>query len=480
VGHLIGIDLGTTCSAAARINDRGVPEIIPNREGETSTPSVVLFRAGTTLVGTTAARSAATEPLDVARYAKRGMGESAWRFETTRGESFRPEEVSAIILKRLKEDAERHLGGPVTDAVITVPAHFDDGARRATNDAGAIAGLTVRRVLNEPTAAALAYGVDGTVLVCDLGGGTVDVTALRIHDGDFETLATSGDRNLGGLDWDDELMALLNRRFGEAGGPNLFDDERTEADLRDRAEAAKWELTRVPGTRVVLTADGVTRAVDLTRAEFEDSTSRLLDRVGELAESVVGDAGLRWPDVDRLLLAGGSTRMPMVRELVERLSGKEVEPFGDPEEVVALGAAVQAHLVDHGPFGRGITVRDVTSQGLGALVRSETSQRVENVVVIPPNARIPARLTTRFRTVADETEIRVRVTQGCGDYVKVLGEQVLPIPPHPAGAFVDVTFAYDLDQAVSVGGRAGPVDAANMDDRERDRATAEIRALEVG
>jgi molecular chaperone DnaK len=362
--------------------------------------------------------------------------------------SFRPEEISALILKHLKQDAELHLGGPVTDAVITVSAYFDDAARRATRDAGAIAGLTVRRVLNEPTAAALGHGAErdaGTVLVYDLGGGTFDVTVMRIGRGDLETLATSGDRNLGGHDWDDELMALLNRRFQEEGGPNLFDDERTEADLRDKAEAVKHALTTVPRTRVVLAAGGVTRAVELTRGEFEDATASLLGRTRDIAETVLDDAGLRWADVDRLLLAGGSTRMPMVREPVERVSGRPVERAVDPDEVVALGAAVQARLVGGGPGV--ISVRDVTSQRLGMLTRAHVT--VENVVVIPPNARIPATLTNRFRTVDDDqAEIRVQVTEADPDYVKVIGEQGLPIPPHPAGALVDVTFAHDVDQTV--------------------------------
>jgi molecular chaperone DnaK len=223
VGEIVGIDLGTTFSAVARMNELGKPEIIRNRDGDNIMPSVVLFQGDIPIVGKMAKHSAATAPDDVVQYVKRAMGDPTWRFETSEGKSFRPEEISALILKRLKEDAELALGTTVTDAVITVPAYFDDARRRATIDAGKIAGLDVRRVLNEPTAAALAYGLDtagiGTVLVYDLGGGTFDVTVLQIHDGIFDIRATHGDRNLGGFDWDNALMNLVNKHFTAAGAP---------------------------------------------------------------------------------------------------------------------------------------------------------------------------------------------------------------------------------------------------------------------
>lgn len=505
MAHLIGIDLGTTFSAAAVVGRAGRPEIIPNREGENITPSVVLFQADATLVGTMAKRSAVMAPLDTVQFVKRAMGESAWRFETSEGVSFRPEEISALILKRLKEDAELYLGFPVDEAVITVPAYFDDGARRATKDAGAIAGLTVHRVLNEPTAAALAYGLDesdaGTVLVYDLGGGTFDVTVMNIGGGQFETIATSGDRNLGGFDWDNEIMNLLNRRFQELGGPDLLEAAHTEADLREKAETAKRSLTTITKTRVVLSADGITKTVELTRDEFEDITSSLLSRTRDITGMVLEDAGLEWAAVDRLLLAGGSTRMPMVRAMMESISGKTAERSINPDEVVALGAAVQAHILDaersgpgDGPVATQITIRDVTSQGLGTIARADDGQRMENVVIIAPNTHIPAKHTDIFQTISDnQTEIRVKVTQGDDDdpqYVKVIGEQLLKIPPYPAGARVGVTFAYDIDQTVFIEvtdlttenslGTFEVQDVSNMDTKERDRATDKIRALEVG
>ena len=504
---MVGIDLGTTFSAVARVNSLGKPEIIPNREGEMITPSVVLFQGDAPLVGTMAKRSAAVAPLDTVQFVKRAMGEPSWRFETTEGTQYRPEEISAIILKRLKEDAEMTLGGPVTDAVITVPAYFDDGARLATKDAGKIAGLTVHRVLNEPTAAALAYGLDsaanGTVLVYDLGGGTFDVTIMRIGDGVFETLATSGNRNLGGFNWDNELMNLLNARFQEAGGPDLLVDEGTEADLRERAEAAKRSLTTIAKTRVVLGAGGVTKTLEVTRAEFEDITSSLLSQTRDIARFVLEDAGLEWPQIDHLLLAGGSTRMPMVRTLMEAVSGKHAERAINPDEVVALGAAVQARILDAARAGQGlgdllpgggpITVRDVTSHGLGTFALNEDTGLRENFVIIVPNTKIPAKRSEVFFTVSDkQTELRVHVTQGDESdpaYVKVLGEQILRIPPYPAGAPVDVAFAYDIDQTVFIEvtdltaktslGTFEVHDVANMDDAEREQATHKIQGLEV-
>jgi molecular chaperone DnaK len=507
LGHMIGIDLGTTFSAAAKMNEHGKPEIILNREGEAITPSVVQFLGDTILVGTMAKRSAAIAPLDTIQFVKRYINDPAWRFETADGMTFRAEEISAIILRRLREDAELALGGPVTDAVITVPAYFDDGARRATKDAGTIAGLKVHRVLNEPTAAALAHGLEvpanGIVLVYDLGGGTFDVTIMRVAGGEFETLATEGDRNLGGFDWDNKLMQLLNRRFQEAGGTDLFEDEHLEADLREKAETAKRSLTTIAKTKVVLGAGGVTRTIDVTRDEFEELTSSLLSRTRDIAEGVVEAACLRWADIDRLLLAGGSTRMPMVRTMMETISGRSAERSINPDEVVALGAAIQAHLLetDHGgntlPIlrrgGRPITVKDVTSQGLGIIARDEDTGQRRNFFLIEANTRIPAKSTERFRTVVDsQTELRVEATQGNDsdpNYVKAIGEEMLRIPPYPAGAPVDVTFAYDIDQTVFIevtdvtaGQSLGTFEIhnmSNMDSQERDLAAGKNRTLEV-
>jgi molecular chaperone DnaK len=514
VGHTIGIDLGTTYSAAARVNELGKPEMVVNRDGERLTPSVVLFQDELPIVGTMAKRSAVTAPLDVVQFVKRSMGDAAWKFETTGGTSYRPEEISAIILRRIKDDVELALGEPVTDAVITVPAYFDDAPRRATIDAGRIAGLNVARVLNEPTAAALAYGVetavDGTVLVYDLGGGTFDVTVMRVEGGDFDVLATHGDRNLGGFDFDNLLMRLLDERFQAAGGPTLLDGAEAEADLREKAEIAKRSLTTVEQTRVVLSAGGVSKVLPITRAEFEDVTSSLLSRTRDIAEIVVGDAGLDWGRIDHLLLAGGSTRMPMVRAMIAKVSGTEPSRSVNPDEVVALGAAIQAHLVDvesaadggsaHLPvLASAVTmprVRDVTSQGLGALaVRrgAASPDDVENVVIIPANTKIPAKRGQVFQTIAaDQTKLKVEVTQGDDDdpaYVRAIGEQTFDIPAYPLGAPFEIVYAYDIDQTVFIevhdktsGGQIGTFqvdNVATMDEGEVATATDRMRLLDI-
>ncbi|GAA2758124.1 Hsp70 family protein [Actinopolymorpha rutila] len=530
MGHTIGIDLGTTYSAAARVNELGKPEIVVNRDGERLTPSVVLFQDELPIVGTMAKRSAVTAPLDVVQFVKRSMGDPSWKFETSGGTTYRPEEISAIILRRIKDDVELALGSPVTDAVVTVPAYFDDAPRRATIDAGRIAGLNVARVLNEPTAAALAYGVEheveGTVCVYDLGGGTFDVTVMRVGGGDFDVLATHGDRNLGGFDFDNLLMRLLDERFQAAGGPSLLDGAEAEADLREKAEIAKRSLTTVEQTRVVLSGGGVSKVVPLTRAEFEDVTSSLISRTRDIAEIVVGDAGLDWSGVDHVLLAGGSTRMPMVRAMIEKVSGRQPIRSVNPDEVVALGAAIQAHLVDlevADVAGAGGTngsatgtadgvraeplpvlasavtrprIRDVTSQGLGALALrrgAASPEEVENVVIIPANTKIPAKRGQVFETIENnQTRLKVEVTQGDDDdpdYVRAIGEQTFDIPPYPAGAPFEVVYAYDIDQTVFIevhdrtsGERIGTFEVNNvatMAEGEVASATDRMRLLDI-
>jgi molecular chaperone DnaK len=476
VGLTIGIDLGTTYSSAAWVNRQGKPELLVNRDGDRLTPSVVLFSGEIPIVGAMAKRSATSAPLDVVQFVKRSMGDPTWKFETAGGRTYRPEEISALILKRLKEDAELTLDAEVTDAVVTVPAYFDDAPRRATMDAGRIAGLRVRRVLNEPTAAALAYGLEataaGNVLVYDLGGGTFDVTVLAIAGGEFDVRATHGDRNLGGFDFDNQLMRLLDERFVAAGGPPLLDDPESETDLRDKAEIAKRSLTTVDQARVVLAGGGATRSVVVTRADFEAATSSLLSRTRDVAELVVDDAGLDWDGIDHILLAGGSTRMPMVARMLETASGKTPDHGVNPDEVVTLGAAVQAHLVDvESAAGRDLPVplpvlassvtrpriRDVTSQGLGAIAVRRgggSEDDVENVVIIAANTKIPARSSQIFETIqADQTRLKVEVTQGDDDdpaYVRAIGEQTFPIPAYPAGAPFEVVYAYDVDQTVHI------------------------------
>ncbi|MFD2077889.1 molecular chaperone DnaK [Actinopolymorpha cephalotaxi] len=512
-GRWVGIDLGTTFSAVASVDAFGRALVLPNRDGERTTPSVVFFDGEQPLVGTMARRSVATSPLDAVRFVKRAMGDPAWRFETSRGTGYGPEEISALILKRLKEDAERALSSEVTDAVITVPAYFDDAARRATIAAGTIAGLTVRRVVNEPTAAALAAGlvtdpgvgggvdagVDvggwaGSLLVYDLGGGTFDVTALRVEPGAVHVLATAGDRNLGGFDFDNALMHLLDERFRAAGGPSLLADDATEVDLRERAELVKHTLTSVEKAVAHLAADGVARSVTVTRDDFEHLTSALLSRTRDTAEQVVEEAGLTWAEVDRIVLAGGSTRMPMVRRMLTEISGRAPDATANPDEVVALGAARMAHLLERAerppepePRGRSsglrstkarfglrrrerteeseeestassagmrLAVHDVTSHGLGQILYRRGTEIRFNRVIIARNTPIPAQEPCLFYTRYNrQDELEISITEGDETdlaHVRVLGKEVLSIGPYPKGFPFETTLAYDENQIIFV------------------------------
>ena len=348
----IGIDLGTTYSAVAIMQD-GNPTILPNIEGQNITPSVVLFPSTDAgeepLVGEMAKHSASTAPLDVVQFVKRQMGDPNWRFESANGHSYSAEEISAVILKKLKNDAEVALGHEVTDVVITVPAYFDDARRTATRQAGQIAGMNVLRVLNEPTAAALSYGLsqnkNGTVLVYDLGGGTFDVTIMEVNNGDFDVLATDGNRNLGGFDFDNRIAEYVFEQIKEQGiDRDVRTDDLLVAEIREKAEIAKKSLTTVAQTSIMLTVDGKHIRIKMTRDEFENRTKDLLNTTKELVEDAMENAGKSWSDIDHLLLIGGSTRMPMVKKMMTELSGKNPELNVNPDEAVALGAAIQAYV----------------------------------------------------------------------------------------------------------------------------------------
>lgn len=476
MGISIGIDLGTTNSAVSVVRPTGVPEVLRNKEGDTVTPSVVLFQsfggADEPLVGEQAKRQAAAFPEDIVQYVKRFIGDPTWRFDASSGTQYTAEEVSAIILKRLKEDAELALGEEVTDAVITVPAYFDDARRTATAHAGQIAGLNVLRVLNEPTAAALSYGVEadanGTVLVYDLGGGTFDVTILKISGTEFEVLATDGDRNLGGFDFDNALMEYLNKRLMEQGAPDALEDPSLTAALREKAEFAKKALSTVPKTNVQFSAEGQHYRVPLTREEFEECTVSLLNRTQEVLEDVLSAAKLTWADIDKVLLVGGSTRMPAVRTLVERISGKTPELDINPDEAVALGAAVQATLSGdvevsteqvgsnatvEGFLGGSVKISDVTSQALGIILYNADGSTF-NHVVIPRNTKVPCTHEQNTRTLLDgQNALDIKVTQGeerDPELVTIVGTGELSLPAYPKGAPLKVIYAYDVDQTVRV------------------------------
>ncbi len=460
---VVGIDLGTTYSAVAVVGQLGQPEMLVNREGERITPSVVLFQGDATLVGSMALRSAPTAPDDVVQFVKRQMGDPSWKFTTSTGRQYSAEEVSALILRRLKDDAELALGSSVDSAVITVPAYFDDARRKATLDAGQIAGLDVKRVLNEPTAAALAYGLDsqadGTILVYDLGGGTFDVTIMRITGMDFDVVATMGTRNLGGFDWDNELMKYVNAQVVEQGGPDIFDDDVRTAELRDKSEMAKRTLTTMNETKVFISTEGGNFSVPLSREQFVALSRGLLGRTESITEMALEDAKLSWEAIDRVLLVGGSTRMPMVWDLVTRMSGKEPERSINPDEVVALGAAIQAHLCveEGGERGRGYLagtdgatprISDVAALGLGILADDELDIE-RNFVLIAHNSKIPAKGSDVFYTkVENQRQIHIKITEGDDSdpsFVKIVGDSVFDMPPYPAEAPVEVRLSFDVD-----------------------------------
>lgn len=476
MGRAIGIDLGTTYSAAAILQADGKLAILPNSEGQNITPSVVLFPdvasgCDEPLVGDMAKHSVATSPLDVVQFVKRQMGDPNWRFVSTNGSSFTAEEVSAIILKKLKNDAELVLGEPLTDAVITVPAYFDDTRRVATKQAGRIAGLNVLRVLNEPTAAALSYGLNyennGTVLVYDLGGGTFDVTIMEIKDGNFEVLATDGNRNLGGFDFDNRIANYVMEMLESQGaGSDLSLDDALVAEIREKSELAKKSLSTVTQANIILSVKGKQYRIKITRDYFEEITKDLLNTTQELLEDVLEVAGKKWADIDHLLLIGGSTRMPMVRNMVKNISGKQPELNVNPDEAVALGAAVQAYVCEQENSTSGETalvpttvndmvlnISDVTSQALGVILLNKNDKE-ENFVVIPKNSKIPTKGQRHAVTVVDnQSSIYVQVTQGDDSdvrYAVVIGGKEIPVPQYRKGAPFTVSYAYDIDQTVYV------------------------------
>ena len=458
---VIGIDLGTTYSAAAYVDDLGEPRIIPNRDGERITPSAILIQGGLTLVGTQAKDSARSAPNDVVQFVKRQMANPSWTFVSDTGDEFTSEQLSSFILKRLKEDAEAHLGEPVTGAVITVPAYFDDAPRTATRHAGEIAGLTVLHVFNEPTAAALSFGLDqgfrGTALVFDLGGGTFDVSLVRVTEGLFEVIATDGDRNLGGFDWDNQLMDLVARAVAEEGGPNLLDGGMLEADLRQKCELAKKSLSSLETARIFTSSEGQSFNTAISRSQFEEATHHLLSTAEAITEGMVADAGLLWTDLDEVVMVGGSTRMPMVAEMIIGLSGRAPSTAAHADESVALGAAIRASMFeaegDDTLSPNATRIEDVTSQGLGVLALDEAG-RLANTVLIPHNSKVPATRREHFSTVSDQQrQLRLEVTVGDEserDYVKVIHEEPLQIPPYPAGAPIEVRMSFDIDGTIHI------------------------------
>ena len=392
MGKIIGIDLGTTNSAVA-VMEGGEPVIIPNAEGNRTTPSVVAFtKDGERLVGETAKRQAITNPDRTIESIKRRMG-SDYTKEID-GKKYTPQEISAMVLQKIKLDAESYLGEKVTEAIITVPAYFTDAQRQATKDAGRIAGLEVKRIINEPTAAALAYGIDKgdghqRIMVFDLGGGTFDVSILDLADGVFEVLATRGNNLLGGDDFDNKLIEYINAEFKKENGVDLTNDKMSLQRLKEAAEKAKKELSTTMSTNINLPFITATQAgplhlnMDITRAKFEELTSDLVDKTIEPVKLALKDAGLNANEIDKVILVGGSTRIPAVQEAVKRLIGKEPQKDINPDECVALGAAIQGGILA-GDYGSDLLLLDVTPLSLGIeTLGGVTTRLIERNTTIP-------------------------------------------------------------------------------------------------
>jgi molecular chaperone DnaK len=455
----VGIDLGTTNSVVA-VLEAGEAVVIPNSEGSRTTPSVVAFsKAGEVLVGEVAKRQAITNPERTFRSIKRHMGEN-WKSEDVDGKKYTPQEISARTLMKLKRDAEAYLGDTVTQAVITVPAYFDDAQRTATKEAGAIAGLEVLRIINEPTAAALAYGLnkgdeDETVLVFDLGGGTFDVSVLEIGDGVFEVKSTHGDTRLGGDDWDQRVIDWMVQQFKAAHGVDLAVDRMATQRLKEAAEKAKIELSQNQQTQINLPFITATAAgplhmdESLTRSKFQELTADLLERCRKPFEQAITDAGLSKGQINHVILVGGSTRMPAVQDLVQSLTGKEPNRTVNPDEVVAIGAAVQAGVL-RGDV-KDVLLLDVTPLSLGIETKGGVMTKL-----IERNTTIPTRRTEVFTTADDmQPSVEIHVLQGereMASYNKTLGKfQLVDLPPAPRGVpQIEVTFDIDANGIVHV------------------------------
>jgi molecular chaperone DnaK len=454
----VGIDLGTTNSVVA-VLEAGDPVVIPNAEGSRTTPSVVAFsKGGEVLMGEVAKRQAITNPERTVRSVKRQMGTN-WSIDID-GKGYTAQEISARTLQKLKRDAEAYLGDTVSQAVITVPAYFDDAQRTATKEAGQIAGLEVLRIINEPTAAALAYGLDKegadqTVLVFDLGGGTFDVSILEIGDGVFEVKATHGDTHLGGDDWDQRVIDWLVGQFKSAHGVDLSKDNMAVQRLKEAAEKAKIELSQVQQTQINLpfitaTSEGPLHLDEsLSRAKFQELTADLLERCRSPFEMAIKDAGLAKEDIDHVILVGGSTRMPAVHDLVHELTGKEPHKGVNPDEVVAVGAAIQAGVLK-GEV-KDVLLLDVTPLSLGIETKGGVMTRL-----IDRNTTIPTKRTEVFTTAEDmQPSVEIHVLQGereMAQFNKTLGKfQLVELPPAPRGVpQIEVTFDIDANGIVHV------------------------------
>jgi len=456
MGKAVGIDLGTTNSVVA-VLEGGEPTVIANAEGNRTTPSIVAFKSEEVLVGELAKRQAITNPDNTVRSIKRHIGTN-WK-EKFEGKDYTPQEISARILQKLKRDAESYLGDDVSDAVITVPAYFNDAERQATKEAGQIAGLNVLRIINEPTAASLSYGLennqDQKILVFDLGGGTFDVSILEISEGVFEVKSTSGDSKLGGDDWDQRVMDWLIEKFKSSTGIDLSNDKMAIQRVQEGAEKAKIELSSTSETEINLpfiTANdaGPQHLLEkLSRSEFEKITADLVERTKEPVENALSDAGMKFSDIDHVILVGGSTRMPSVQQLVKSLTGKDPHKGVNPDEVVASGAAIQAGVLKGDV--KDVLLLDVTPLTLGVETKGGIMTKM-----IERNTTIPTKRSEVFSTAENnQTQVEIHILQGEREMAsgnKSLGRFTLTdIPAAMAGTpQIEVTFDIDANGIVNV------------------------------
>ena len=513
----VGIDLGTTFCAIAHIDAYGKPQIVPNAESERITPSVILFDGANAVVGSVAKQNAVAEPDKIVDFVKREMGKSKAQFSRTfGGKVYSAEELSAIILRKLKSDAEKYLGEEVTDAVITVPAYFNDAERTATLHAGQLAGLNVLQIINEPTSAALAYGMDKldqdqTVFVFDLGGGTFDVTIMRIEGHHIRMVASNGDHRLGGKDWDDVIVNWLADEFDKQHGENPLLDLQSYQDLYNRALTAKIQLSTRSRTTLVHSYNGKSVKLDLTREDFEERTKHLLKKFKAICEIVMQEAAMQWEQIDRVLLTGGMTRMPSVRSMVSEISSRPIADDVSPDEAVALGAAIQGMLAllhEEDKTGEHVItqeVRDQFSAGDGSLIKVTNitthtlgvvlwdDGKVEEYVfaMIPKMTPIPVEMKNSFGTAkANMKNAIIRVVEGESTMpgeCTPLGICDIELPPFlPKGSPVELTYHYNENQVLEVVveayGRTSRVAIARntgLSENEIELATADLAQLNI-
>jgi len=456
MGKAVGIDLGTTNSVVA-VLEGGEPAVVANAEGNRTTPSIVAFKGEEVLVGELAKRQAITNPDNTIRSIKREIG-TTWK-QKFEGSDYTPQEISARILQKLKRDAEAYLGEDITEAVITVPAYFNDAERQATKEAGKIAGLNVLRIINEPTAASLAYGLENSedqkILVYDLGGGTFDVSVLEISEGVFEVKSTAGDSKLGGDDWDEKVMDWLVEKFKSSTGIDISNDKMAMQRIKEGAEKAKIELSSTSETEINLpfiTANdaGPQHLLEkLSRSEFEKITSDLVDRTKEPVNKAIDDAGLSFSDIDHIILVGGSTRIPSIQALVKTMTGKDPHKGVNPDEVVASGAAIQAGVLKGDV--KDVLLLDVTPLTLGVETKGGIVAKM-----IERNTTIPTKRSETFTTAEDgQTEVEIHVLQGEREMAsgnKSLGKfKLTEIPSAKQGTpQIEVTFDIDANGIVNV------------------------------